>query len=168
MRRKRAARYSQKTGSNKQPIFSCLEWRRGWDSNPTGPFGLCKLQISRCRQCHECQRCRGAVHAIARWLSYWVWSGIPVHSQAIGWDCHRSLSPLSSKTCDWSIHASHLPSKSSTGAWFDSRVAHHLPTLNSQLLLSHDWLAGAKAKGRFVPRLQPDCNGRRTLARWLR
>ena len=32
--RKRAVRYSQEIGSNKRFIFSCLEWRRGWDSNP--------------------------------------------------------------------------------------------------------------------------------------
>ena len=44
-------------------------WRRGWDSNPTRPFGFCKLQILNCRPCRECQRCRGALHAVARWVS---------------------------------------------------------------------------------------------------
>ena len=41
-------------------------WRRGWDSNPTGPFRFCKLQIPHCHGCRKCQRCRGALHAIAR------------------------------------------------------------------------------------------------------
>jgi site-specific DNA recombinase len=41
-------------------------WRRGWDSNPTGFFRFCKLQIPCCQCCHECQRCRGALHAVAR------------------------------------------------------------------------------------------------------
>ena len=40
-------------------------WRRGWDSNPTGPFRFCKLQILKCRHCRECQRCRGALHLVA-------------------------------------------------------------------------------------------------------
>jgi len=31
-------------------IFSEL-WRRGWDSNPTGPFRFCKLQILQCQHC---------------------------------------------------------------------------------------------------------------------
>ena len=30
-------------------------WRRGWDSNPTGFFRFCKLQILNCQGCHECQ-----------------------------------------------------------------------------------------------------------------
>jgi hypothetical protein len=40
-------------------------WRRGWDSNPTGRFGFCKLQILQCHDCRACQRCRGALHQIA-------------------------------------------------------------------------------------------------------
>jgi site-specific DNA recombinase len=42
-------------------------WRRGWDSNPTGFLRFCKLQISHCRHCRRCRRCRGALHAVARW-----------------------------------------------------------------------------------------------------
>jgi len=41
-------------------------WRRGWDSNPTGFFKFCKLQIPHCRHPRECQRCRGTLHAVAR------------------------------------------------------------------------------------------------------
>jgi hypothetical protein len=41
-------------------------WRRGWDSNPTGSRRFCKLQISPCHGCRLCQRCRGALHAVAR------------------------------------------------------------------------------------------------------
>jgi hypothetical protein len=41
-------------------------WRRGWDSDPTGPCSSCNLQILQCHPCRECQRCRGALHAIAR------------------------------------------------------------------------------------------------------
>ena len=39
---------------------------QGWDSNPTGPFRFCKLQIPQCRHYRECQGCRGALPAIAR------------------------------------------------------------------------------------------------------
>jgi hypothetical protein len=41
-------------------------WRREWDSNLTGFFRFCKLQIPRCRRCRERHRCRGALHAVAR------------------------------------------------------------------------------------------------------
>jgi hypothetical protein len=41
-------------------------WRRGWDSNPPGLFGFCKLQILNYRDCRRCRRCRGALPAIAR------------------------------------------------------------------------------------------------------
>jgi site-specific DNA recombinase len=41
-------------------------WRRGWDSNPTGFFGFCKLQIPHCRHCRGRHRCRGTLHAVAR------------------------------------------------------------------------------------------------------
>jgi hypothetical protein len=41
-------------------------WRRAWDSNPTGFFRFCKLQIPRCRRCQRCHRCCGALHAVAR------------------------------------------------------------------------------------------------------
>lgn len=44
------------------------DWRRGWDSNPTGLFRFCKLRIRQCRQCRECRRRRGALPAIARQL----------------------------------------------------------------------------------------------------
>jgi hypothetical protein len=60
--------------------------------------------------------------------------------------------------------------RSQPSSWFQlakMRLA-HFDSLNSQLFLSYDWFAIAKAKDRFVPRLQPDCNGRRALARWLR
>jgi hypothetical protein len=32
-------------------------WRRWWDSNPTGFFRFCNLQILNCRRCRKCQRC---------------------------------------------------------------------------------------------------------------
>jgi hypothetical protein len=38
----------------------------GRDSNPSLPFGICKLQVLRCRDCHECRLCRCSLHAIAR------------------------------------------------------------------------------------------------------
>lgn len=41
-------------------------WRRGWDSNPTGFFRFCKLQIPHCRHCREHYGRRGALHAVAR------------------------------------------------------------------------------------------------------
>jgi DNA invertase Pin-like site-specific DNA recombinase len=41
-------------------------WRRGWDSNPTGCCGFCKLQNPHCPTCRECHRCRGTLHAVAR------------------------------------------------------------------------------------------------------
>ena len=63
--RKRGVRYSQETGSNKRCIFSDLEWRRGWDSNPTRPFRFCKLQIPHCQGRRKCQECRGGLHRIA-------------------------------------------------------------------------------------------------------
>ena len=40
--------------------------RRGWDSNPTGPFRFCKLQILKYHRCCKCQECRRALPAIAR------------------------------------------------------------------------------------------------------
>jgi hypothetical protein len=63
--RKRGVRYSQEIGSTKRLIFSGLEWRRGWDSNSVGAFGICKLQIRQRQHCRECHRCRGALHLIA-------------------------------------------------------------------------------------------------------
>ena len=36
-----------------------MVWRRGWDSNPTGSFRFCKLQILKCQHCRECQHAVG-------------------------------------------------------------------------------------------------------------
>jgi len=47
-------------------LRSRVEWRRGWDSNPTGLLRFCKLQILQCRHCRECRHRRGALHAVAR------------------------------------------------------------------------------------------------------
>src|SRR5262249_32957136 len=46
-------------------LISMTYWLRGWDSNPTRPFRICKLQILLCRRCRKCQRCRRALHRIA-------------------------------------------------------------------------------------------------------
>jgi hypothetical protein len=48
-------------------------WRRGWDSNPTGLIRFCKLQIPRCRDCRRCHGCRGALHAVARTAALRSW-----------------------------------------------------------------------------------------------
>ncbi len=47
-------------------ILKEMVWRRGWDSNSSSAFRICKLQKLRCRECHECRRCRRALPAIAR------------------------------------------------------------------------------------------------------
>ena len=56
---------SQEIGSNKRFVFSGLEWRSGWDSNPARSFRFCKLQILKCRLTQQCQQCRRALHHIA-------------------------------------------------------------------------------------------------------
>ena len=63
--RKRGLGPVRNLDSDNRFVFSVLEWRRGWDSNPTGPFRFCNLQIPQCRHCRECQRCRGVLPAIA-------------------------------------------------------------------------------------------------------
>jgi hypothetical protein len=41
-------------------------WRRGWDSNPHGPFRYKKIRETLCHACQICRECRGAWHAVAR------------------------------------------------------------------------------------------------------
>jgi hypothetical protein len=48
---------------NTPEIIGQDSWRREWDSNPTGRFRFCKLQILNCQRCRKCRRCR---HAVAR------------------------------------------------------------------------------------------------------
>ncbi len=43
-----------------------MGWRRGWDSNPPGPFRINNLRDVRCQGCQQYHQCRGALHAIAR------------------------------------------------------------------------------------------------------
>ena len=89
--RKGGVRYSQEIGSHKILIFRDLEWRRGWDSNPTAPFRFYKLQIPQCHGCRRRQRCRGALHAIARWLMYWFGGLKSPSARRIYWDRHDRL-----------------------------------------------------------------------------
>jgi hypothetical protein len=43
-----------------------FRWRRGWDSNPHGPFRYKKIRETLCHACQICRECRGAWHALAR------------------------------------------------------------------------------------------------------